>query len=175
MQVPVWVAGAGGVVPHHHRLQRLDRDGDLRPARPDPGGGVLAEPADDLPRGPVLRRLIRCRDIGVQLRRERPRLRPVHHHLNEPHRICVGAQPAARLAGLRVQAGDPRLVPVTGQRRELDHRPVRSGGVPPRHPGPLGQVVVIRTGPIRLHIIAGSRRPTPVYLHPTMHLPNHFK
>ena len=41
VQVAVRVAGAGGVMPHRHRLQRLDRDGDLRPARPDPGGGVL--------------------------------------------------------------------------------------------------------------------------------------
>jgi hypothetical protein len=72
MQVPVRVASAGGVVPHRHCLQRRDRHGDLGPAWPDPGGGVLAEPADDLPRGAVLRGLVSSREVRMQLCRERP-------------------------------------------------------------------------------------------------------
>ena len=43
MQMAVRVPGAGSVVPHRHCLDPLHRDGHLRPARPDPGRGVLAE------------------------------------------------------------------------------------------------------------------------------------
>jgi hypothetical protein len=127
------------------------------------------------PGGVVLRGLVSDRDVGVQLGRERPRLRPVHHHLNEPHRRRVGAQSAAGLTGVRVQAGDPRLVPVTGQRGQLDHWPVRAGGVPPCDAAPFGEVVVIGAGSVRVQIVPGSRRGPAVYLDPTVHLLNHFQ
>jgi hypothetical protein len=97
MQMPVRIAGARGVMPHRHRLQPLDRDRDLRPARTHPGGRVSSEPADDLLRCSVLCGFVGGREVGVQLRRERPRLRPVYRHLDEAHRAPVGAQPASRL------------------------------------------------------------------------------
>ena len=137
MQVPVRIAGAGGVVPHRHRLQPLDRDGDLRAARTDPGGRVLGEPADDLRRGAVLRRLIGRRDIGMQLRRERPRLRPVHRHLDEPHRPRVGAQPAA--SARPVSGSSPAThasYPSPVSDASSTTGPSGAGDEPPRYPVP---------------------------------------
>ena len=46
--------------------------------RTDAGGGVFTEPGDDLLRRLALRRLIRSRDIRVQLGSKRPRLASVH-------------------------------------------------------------------------------------------------
>ena len=90
VQVAVRVAGPGGVVPHHRGLELLDRHLHLPAARPDPGGGVLGQPADDLGRGPVLRGVVRRRDLGVQRRGQRPGLRPVDHDLDEPQPVRVG-------------------------------------------------------------------------------------
>ena len=53
VQMPVRVTGPGGVVPDHRGLDLLDRHLDLPAARPDPGGGVLGDPADDLARRAV--------------------------------------------------------------------------------------------------------------------------
>jgi hypothetical protein len=72
VQVTVRISGPGGVMPHRHHLDFLHRDLHLGTARADPGGRVLGQPGDDLPRGPVLRRVIRPRDVGVQFGRERP-------------------------------------------------------------------------------------------------------
>jgi hypothetical protein len=115
------------------------------------------------------------REVGVQLRRERPRLRPVYRHLDEAHRAPVGAQPAARLATVGIEAGDPPLVGVTPERSEFTHRPVAPGGVPARHPGPLGQVVVIGARPVGVQVVARSRRRAAVHLHSAVHLTNHFQ
>jgi hypothetical protein len=68
MQMAMRVPGAGGLVPHRHRLQHLDRGRDLLTARPDASGGVLPEPADDLLRGTVLRGVVGGGHIGVQFR-----------------------------------------------------------------------------------------------------------
>ena len=126
--MPMRISGAGGVVPHRHRLQHLERNLHLPAARTDPGGGVPGEPADDLDRGAVLGGVVIGGDVRVHRGGQGPGLRPVDHHLDEPHGALVGAQPAPRRAGVRVLAGDPGLVGVTGQRRELLH-PTGAGAV----------------------------------------------
>lgn len=163
--MPVRIPRAGRVVPHRHRLGHLHRHLHLPAARPDPGGGVLAEPADDLGGSPVLRRVVRRGDLRVQRRRQRPRLRAVDHHLDEPYGPVIGPQPAPRLAGVRIETGDPRLVAVTGQRRQLLHPP-NGGGVAAGDARPLGQVVVIGPAPVGLHVMPRRRRRTGVHLHP---------
>ena len=50
---------------------------------------------DSLLDGAVLRRLVGGGDVGVQLGRDRPRLRAVHDDLGEPQRVLVVADPAA--------------------------------------------------------------------------------
>lgn len=93
----------------------------------------------------------------MHLCRERPRLRPVHHDLDEPHRARVGTQPATRLTGLRIQAGDPHLVPVAGQRGQLDDRSVGTGHEPPSDAGAFGEVVVVaKSGGGAQHLVGGS-------------------
>jgi hypothetical protein len=116
VQMAVRVAGPGGVVAYDGGLDPLRRHLHLTPARPDPGGGVLAHPADHLTSGPVHRRVVRRRDVGVQCGGQRPGLRPVHDHLNEPQRACVLAQTSLARPGLDVVAGDPPLVGVAIQR-----------------------------------------------------------
>jgi hypothetical protein len=59
VEMAMRVTGPRGVVPHHRRLQLLERHLHLPAPRPDPGGGVLGQPADDLDRGPVLGRVVR--------------------------------------------------------------------------------------------------------------------
>jgi hypothetical protein len=157
VQVPMRITGPGRVVPHRHRLQLLDRNLDLTPPRTDPGGRVLGQPADHLRRGPVLRPVVGGRDVRVQRRGQRPRLRTVHHHLDEPHPLSVGPQPPFCRAGDGVVAGHPRLVGVPVQ-RPARNDPALGGDVPVRDTGPLGQVVVIGTRPISLHIRTGSGR-----------------
>jgi hypothetical protein len=119
---------------------------------------MLRQPGQDLGRGPVLRRLIRCADVRVQLRREGPRLRPVDDDLDEPHRLPIGPQPALGRTGARVQAGHPRLVRVTGERPHPAHTLHRRRDIVLGQTGPLREVVVIRPAPIRLNIAARPRR-----------------
>jgi hypothetical protein len=97
---------------------------------------------------------------GMQRVRQRPRLRTVDHHLDEPHRLPVAPQLPPRPPGARGTAGHPPLVGVTGQRRQLGHPP-------------LGEVVVIRPTPVGLHILPGSRRRAGVDLHPAVHSQRH--
>ena len=126
VKVTVRVTRAGGVVPHHRGLEPLHRDLDLPPARAHPGGGVLGQPPDDLDRRRLLRRVVRRRDLGMNRRRQRPGLRPVHHHLDEPQPVLIGAEPALRPT-LGVEAGDPRLVGVPVQGPPFpNHRKVES-------------------------------------------------
>ena len=54
-------------------------------------------------------------------------------------------------------------------------RPSGPVGEPLGDPGAFGEVVVVRAGPVGLHVVAGSGRRTAVHLHPTVHLPNHFQ
>jgi hypothetical protein len=65
VQMPVRVAGSRRVVPNHRSLDLLDRHLHLLPSRPDPGGGVPGEPADDLRGGLVLGFVQRSRDLGL--------------------------------------------------------------------------------------------------------------
>ncbi|MCU1671825.1 MAG: hypothetical protein JWP40_4752 [Blastococcus sp.] len=144
MQMTVRIPGSRRVMPHGHGLQPLNRDFDLPARRAHPGGGVLAEPAQNLGGGAVLRRVIRGGNVRVQRRGQRPGLRPVHNHFYEPNRPVIGPQPPPRLAGPGVEAGDPGLVVLAGQRCQLHHRATGADGEAPRDPGALGQVVVIR-------------------------------
>jgi len=61
-------------------------------------------------------------------------------------------------------------VPVTGQRRQLDHAPVPLGGEPARYPGAFSEVVVVRMGAVGLDVVAGGRRRSAEYLHPAVRL-----
>ncbi len=168
VQMAVRVPGPGGVVPHHRGLDLLHRDLDLPPPRPHPGRRMLGEPAHDLGRGPVLGHVVGRRDLRIQHRGQRPGLRTVHRHLDEPHRLLIAAEPALGSVGLHHPAGHPPLISRPVQRRQPEH-PVPGGDQPGRQPGPLSQVVIIGTRPVRLDIRAGSSRVTPVDLHPTMH------
>jgi len=58
-------------VPHHRRLPPLNWNLHLPAPRPDPGGGVIGEPADDLDRGPVLGGVVGGGNFRVQGRDER--------------------------------------------------------------------------------------------------------
>jgi hypothetical protein len=172
VEMPVRIAGAGGVVPHRHRLQHIERHLHLPAARPNPGGGVPRQPADDLDRGAVLRGVVGGGDVRVHRGGQGPGLGAVDHHLDEPHGALVGTQPPARRAGVRVAAGHPALVGVTGQRRSLLH-PSGGGREAAGQAGALGQVVVIRPSPIGLQVLPGGRRRTGVYLHSAMQFPRH--
>jgi len=171
MDVPVRIPGPAGEMLHRHRLDPLDRRRHLPTTRPDPGRGVPTHPGHDLDRRPVLRRRVRPRDVRMQLRGDRPRLRPVDDHLREPQRMLIVPDPPARLTGARVNPGHPRLVGVTIQLRHRLDLPVPAHAVPLREAGPLSQVVVIRPPPLRLHIVPGSTSRTPIELHPTPHPP----
>jgi len=89
MQVTMRIPRPGRVVPHRHRLELLDLHLHLPASRPDPGGRMLSEPADDLGCGAVLRAVVGGGDVRVQLGGQRPRLRAVHGHLDEAHRPVV--------------------------------------------------------------------------------------
>jgi hypothetical protein len=56
-----------GVVPHHCRLQALDRNGDLPTGRADPSRHMLREPAEYFPGGASLRTLMGGRHVRVEL------------------------------------------------------------------------------------------------------------
>src|SRR5680860_806958 len=156
MQMPVGVTGPGGVVPHHRGLDLLDRHLDLMAPRPDPGGRVLGEPADDLLGGSVLGAVVGGRDLGVKRGGQRPRLWSVDHHLHEPDRSSVGAHPALGCTRGRVVPADPRLVGVTGQRSPIAHPHGWRGEVTLCNAGAFGEVVVIGTPAIGLDIAARS-------------------
>jgi hypothetical protein len=172
VQMPVRIPGAGGVVPNGHRLQHLDRHLYLPAARPDPGGRVPRQPADDLRCGAVLRRVVGGGDFRVHRGRQRPGLRAVDHDLDEPHRPIVGAQPPPRHAGVRISAGHPRLVGLSGQRRTFLHPPV-AGGEAAGQAAALGQVVVIGPAAVGHQVRPGSRWRAGVHLHPTVQFQRH--
>ena len=169
MQMAMRVSGAGGMVPHRHRLQHLDRGRDLLTAGPDASGGVLPEPADDLLRGTVLRRVVGGGHIGVQFRGQGPGLRAVHRHLHEPHRARVVPQAAPRLSSVGVDAGDPRLVRVAIHPGQLDNVPVGVDGVPLGEGLRLGEVVVLHPRAVLVQVFAGASRVPAVDLYPAVH------
>jgi hypothetical protein len=163
--VAVRVTGPGCVVANDCGLQALHRHGHLLTTRPDPGGDMLCKPADDLPGGAVLRALIGGRHIRVEFGRERPRLRPVHHHLDEAHRVRVLPQPPPRLTGLRVEAGHPRLIGIAGKRGELAHLVLGAGGVAAGEAAAFGEVVVIGAVVVGIQVGTRAARCAPVNLH----------
>jgi hypothetical protein len=170
--MPVRIPGAGRVVPHRHRLQHFERHLHLPAARPDPGGGVPGQPADDLGGGAVLGFVVGGGDVSMQGGGQRPGLRAIDHHLDEPHRTLIHAQPPPRLTRYGVPAGDPGLVGLPGQRRPFGHPP-DGGSEAAGQAGALGQVVVIGPAPVGLQVRTGSRRRTGVHLHPTAHFQCH--
>ncbi len=170
VQMPMRVLRAGGVVPHRRCLQDLQRHLHLAAPRADAGGCVLREPGDDLLGGPFLRRLVGPGDVRVQRGGQRPGLRAVDHHLDEPHRMRVAAQLTPRLAGVRVPAGDPGLVGIAGQRRQLGHPTIR-GSEALGDARALGEVIVIGPAPVGLHVMPRSLRCAGVDLHSAVHLP----
>jgi hypothetical protein len=91
VEVAVRVTGAGGVVPYDGGLELLDGDLDLSAPRPDPGGGVVGEPADDLGRGLVLGCVVGGGDLGVQGRGQGPGLGALDDDLYEPQRAVIGS------------------------------------------------------------------------------------
>jgi hypothetical protein len=91
VQVTVRVPSAGGVVAHHRGLDLLHRHLHLTATRPDSSGRVLCEPADYLARGALLGGIVGRRDLRMQRGRQRPGLRTVDDHLDEPRRLVVGA------------------------------------------------------------------------------------
>ena len=177
VEVTVRVTGARGVVPHHGGLELLHRDLHLPAPWTDPGGGVLGDPPDHLTSSPVHRRVVRHRNLGVECHGHRPRLRAVHHNLDEPQRPRIIAQSSLRRTRDDVVAGDPSLVGVPVQRPPLLncthtasplHQRSR-GDMKLGHPGALSQVVIIGTRVVRLDIGACRRRGPAVELHPTVH------
>ena len=58
VQMTVRIARPRGVMPHGYGVNLGDRHLDLTAARTDAGGRVLRQPADDLLRGRVLRRVV---------------------------------------------------------------------------------------------------------------------
>jgi hypothetical protein len=168
VQVAVRVAGAGGVVPDHGSLDALDRDLHLPTPRPDPGGRVPGDPADDLAGSLVLGCVQRGRDVWMKGCGQGPGLRSVDGDLNEPQRVRVVTHPALLPAGVDVDAGDPLLVGLAVHRpRVLDA--VRGSRESLRDSGPLTEVVVIGPRAIALHVGAGGLRCTVVELHPAVH------
>jgi hypothetical protein len=173
VQVPVRVAGAGGVVPHDGGLEPLDGDLDLAAARADPGGGVLGEPGDDLAGRAVLGGVVCGGHRWVHRRGEGPALGSVDDDLDEPQGVVVLAEPALREAGGDVVAGDPALV----------GRPVELAGVRDRdavgaadgddvggEAGAFGEVVVVDPGAVGFDVVARRGGVAAVELDPAVHL-----
>lgn len=126
------------------------------------------QPANDLCGGAVLGGVVRG-DLRRQRRGQRPGLRAIDHDLGEPHRVRVGSQPSARLAGGRVEPCDPWLVVVTVQNPDPLDTTIWSGDEPLRQARALGQVVVVDPCIIRLEMRARSSSIPSVHLHPAMH------
>jgi len=171
VQMPVRVAGPRRVMPDHRGLDPLDRHLHLPPARSDAGGRVLGDPADDLGGSFVLGFVQRLRYLGIQSGGQRPGLRPVDDHLDEPQRIRVIADPTLLATGVNIDPGNPLLVGLTVHRaRVLD--PARGRCEAGSHSAALAEVVVVRPGAIPLDVGARGLRRAAVELHPAIH-PDH--
>jgi len=125
-------------MPHHRGLELFHWDLHLLAPRPDPGGGVIGEPADDLGRGAILGRVVGSGDLRVQRRGQRPGLRTVDHHLNKPQAMRVRSQATLRLAGVDVVASHPPFVRRPVQRPQGPD--CTAGGFPTTFPGGHGDV-----------------------------------
>jgi len=162
------VAGSGGVVPDGSCFDPLDGHLNLSAPGTDPRRGVLGQPPDDLPGGSVLGCVIRLGDPRIECGCQRPGLRPVHDHLDEPHSGCVLTYAAARLATQRVEPSDPRLVPVTVKwSNGLDS--IECGNETLGQPRSLGEVIVVDAGVVGLDVVPRRGRVPAVDLHSTVH------
>jgi len=173
VQVTVRITGAARVVPDHRGLDLLDRDLHLPSARPDSDRGVLRDPADDLGRRLVLRRIQRRGDLRVQGGCEGPGLRAVHHDLDEPQPLAVGPQPTFRQGRLRsvanVESGDPLLVGVAVHATGPLDPAGGCGDEQLDDAAALGEVVVIGPRTIGLDIGPSCSCGAVVELHSAMH------
>jgi hypothetical protein len=179
MQVPVRVAGPRGEVAYDGRLDLLHRDLHLVAARPDPGGGVRCEPTDDLFGRCHLGGVVGGGDLGIQRRRQRPRLRAVDRDFDEPDAVLVRPKPALRESGVAVVSGDPSFVRLAVHvSPSLDPDPlvelVETRSEVHRDPAALGEVVVVRADPIGLHVVSSGGWCAAVDLHAAMHR-NHLR
>src|SRR5674476_259944 len=164
----VWIASTRRVVAHSGGLDLLDGHLYLSATRPDPRRGVLSQPLDDLLGGSVLGCVIRLGDTRIECGCQRPGLRPVHDHLDEPHSGCVLTQPTSRFATQWVETRDPRLVAVAVEFSDgLDA--IGCGNETLSQPRSLGEVVVVDAGVVGLDVVARRGRVPAVYLHTTMH------
>jgi hypothetical protein len=144
------VAHHGGVADAVERLDAVDDGGldhlhrhlHLSAAWSDAGGGVLGHPSDHLPRGPIHRRVVRRRNVGVECGGKRPGLRPVHDHLDKPQRTRVVAQAPLGSAGQHVVPGDPALVRRAVEVTDALHSS-GTGDVVLGQAAAFGQVVVV--------------------------------
>src|SRR5665647_224821 len=162
------VAGSGGVVPDGSCFDPLD--GHLNLSAPgDRSASWRAGPTpDDLPGGSVLGCVIRLGDPRIECGRQRPGLRPVQDHLDEPHSGCVLTYAAARLATQRVEPSDPRFVPVTVKwSNGLDS--IECGNETLGQPRSLGEVIVVDAGVVGLDVVPRRGRVPAVDLHSTVH------
>jgi hypothetical protein len=117
MEVTVRVTGPGGMMRDHRGLDPLHRHLHLLVPRPNPGSGLLGDPADDLLRRPGLRSVVRGGNLRIQCGRQRPGLRTVDHDLGEPHTLRTRHQPAFRYTRVDVVSRHPPLVGVAIHRR----------------------------------------------------------
>ncbi len=168
VQVSVGVACAGGEVTHDGCLDLFDWHLHLPTTRSNPGSRVRGEPADDLLGDRHLSCVVGRRDLGVQRRRERPGLRPVDSDLDESHRLVIGPESALRCTGLDVEPGDPALVGLSVHVVPVFDA-VGGSDDPDRNAAALGEVVVVGTGSVGLHVVARGRRRSPVDLYAAVH------
>jgi hypothetical protein len=168
VQMAMRFTGPGGVVPDRSGLDLLDRDLDLPPPRPDPGGRVLGDPVDDLERGGVLGLVQHVGDLGVQGGGQGPGLGSVDRDLDESQRATVVADPALGPTGLEVDPGDPLLV-LIAVHHPGHHDPVDASHQPGGDPVAFTEVVVVGAGVVALDVGAGGLRGAVVELHPAVH------
>ena len=106
-------------------------------------------------------------------RRERPRLRPVDGDFDEPDALVVLPQRSLREPGVDVVSGDPGLVGLAvhvGSALDVIGGRVEVHG----DPAALGEVVVVRSGPIGLDVVSSGGSCAVVGLHAAMHR-NHLR
>lgn len=156
------------------RLDLLDRYLHLPIARPDARRRVGGEPTDDLLGRSQLRRVVRLRNLRVQGRSEGPGLRSVDGDLDEPDPLLVLPQPPLREPAVDVISRDPPLVGLAvhvGSALDLNSlvELVEARAEVHGDPAALGEVVVVRPGPIGLDVVSSGGCRAAVDLHAAVH------